>query len=103
MENSQGSSLKNDVYGGRTQEEIYILLGLIMERDGVDITEMIKKIKEKEDMNTRYRQQQKVYTKKRKDDFNRIQQNTKFISKSQFFIYLQVNQVKPLLTKVKPS
>ena len=72
MENSQGSSLKNDVYGGRTQEEIYILLGLIMERDGVDITEMIKKIKEKEDMNTRYRQQQKVYTKKRKDDFNRI-------------------------------
>ena len=69
MENSQGSSLKNDVYEGRSQEEIYILIGLIMEREKIDIKYIINKEKQK----YKQREIQKIYGQKRKDKFNRIQ------------------------------
>ena len=68
MENSQGSSLKNDVYEGRSQEEIYILIGLIMERDNIDL----EYIKNKEKQKYKHREVQKRYGEKRKADFNRI-------------------------------
>lgn len=68
MENSQGSSLANDVYEGRSQEEIYILIGLIMERDKIDI----KYIKNKEKQKYKQREGQKIYGQKRKAEFNRI-------------------------------
>ena len=68
MNNSQGSSLKNDSYEGRTQEEIYILIGLIMERDNIDL----EYIKKKENQKQRYREQQRLFSKKRKDTFNRV-------------------------------
>ena len=68
MENSQGSSLKNDVYEGRRQEEIYILIGLIMEREKIDIKYIINK----ENQKYKYREQQKIYGEKRKEAFNRI-------------------------------
>lgn len=68
MENSQGSSLKNDVYEGRSQEEIYILIGLIMEREKIDIKYIINK----ENQKYKYREQQKIYGEKRKEAFNRI-------------------------------
>lgn len=49
-----------------TLEEIYILAGLIMERDKIDI-EGLKKLEIKKE---NYRKMQKEYARKRKEKFN---------------------------------
>jgi hypothetical protein len=72
LENLQGNTLENDTYGGRSQEEIYVLLGIIMEEDGVNVEDVIKNINKENDKKLRYRQLGKIYQKSRKDRFNAI-------------------------------
>lgn len=68
MDNLQDSILKNDTYEYRTQEEIYILLGLIIEKENIDIEGIKKYILKKQ----KYRESQILYAQQRKDKFNSI-------------------------------
>ena len=76
MENSQDTTLKNDTYGGLTQEEHYILAGLYMERIGGNYKDLIVMVKE-ERRQERRKNKMTIYNhtsrQKRKMLFNRTE------------------------------